>query len=119
MGITLVEHTIAFCHSLTPKKAEAAKEEKKELVHNNPEGTQVLLKKAEDDEFFMMPAKGKKAKAKQGTKAEGADSKAKPIKHNAETLRLFDQLKLDVPITTDEVPALLEKLEENLADLQN
>merc|ERR1711972_852409 len=77
--ITLVEQTIAFCHSLTAKKAEDAKEEKKEIVHNNPEGTQVLLKKEDEDEFFMMPTKGKKAKAKKGAKAEGGESKAKPI----------------------------------------
>merc|ERR1711920_1133862 len=60
--------------------------------------------------------KGKKAKGKKTSKAEGS---AKPIKHNAETFRLFDQLKLDAPITTDEVPALLEKLEEKLADFQH
>merc|ERR1712007_352579 len=65
----------------------------------------------------MMPAKGKKAKGKKtASKAEGS---AKPIKHNAETFRLFDQLKLNAPITTDEVPALLEKLEEKLADYQH
>merc|ERR1712060_801334 len=78
----------------------------------------VLMKKEDrDNEFYMMPAKGKKAKAKKGAKAEGGE-KAKPIKHNAETFRLFDQLKLDAPITTDEVPALVEKLEEKLADYQ-
>merc|ERR1712186_282485 len=60
-----------------------------------------------------MPAKGKKSKSKKGGKAE---EKAKPIKHNAETFRLFDQLKLDAPITTDEVPALLEKLDAMLED---
>merc|ERR1712203_453547 len=109
--ITLIEQTIAFCNSLTQKKAEEKKEETREVSHTNPEGTEVLLKKEDrDNEFYMMPAKGKKAKAKKGAKADGGD-KAKPIKHNAETFRLFDQLKLDAPITTDEVPALLEKLE--------
>merc|ERR1712113_599804 len=69
-------------------------------------------------EYYLAPsAKGKKSKGKKGTKAEG--SSAKPIKHNAETFRLFDQLKLNAPITTDEVPALLTKLEEQLADYQN
>merc|ERR1712060_1021776 len=93
-------------------------EEKKEVAHDNPEGTQVLMKKEDrDNEFYMLPAKGKKAKAKKGAKSEGGE-KAKPIKHNAETFRLFDQLKLDAPITTDEVPALVEKLEEKLADYQ-
>merc|ERR1712187_48726 len=58
--------------------------------------------------------KGKKGKSKQkGAKSEGG---SKPIKHNAETFRLFDQLKLDAPITTDEIPGLLEKLEAQLED---
>merc|ERR1712039_520044 len=36
--ITLIEQTIAFCNSLTQKKAEDAQEEKKEIAHDNPEG---------------------------------------------------------------------------------
>merc|ERR1712217_857512 len=116
--ITLVEQTIAFCNSLTAKKVEEAKEDKKETVHDLPDGASVLMKKEDRDEEFYLAhtAKGKKGKAKKGGKAEGS---AKPIKHNAETFRLFDQLKLDAPITTDEVPALLEKLEAKLADYQN
>merc|ERR1712203_646036 len=114
--ITLIEQTIAFCNSLVQKKVDDAKEEKKELTHNNPEGTEVLVKKSDQEEFFMMPSKAKKSKGKKTGKAEGS---AKPIKHNAETFRLFDQLKLDAPITTDEVPALIEKLEEKLADYQH
>merc|ERR1712061_122518 len=113
--ITLIEQTIAFCNSLTQKKADDSKEEKKEIVHNNPEGTEVLTKKGDEDEYFMMPSKAKKGKAKKAGKTE---DKAKPIKHNAETFRLFDQLKLDAPITTDEVPALLEKLDALLKDYQ-
>merc|ERR1712060_294879 len=107
---------MAFCNSLVQKKVDDAKEEKKEVAHNNPEGTEVLVKKSDQDEFFMMPSKAKKSKGKKAGKAE---SSAKPIKHNAEPFRLFDQLKLDAPITTDEVPDLLTKLEEQLADYQN
>merc|ERR1712113_463792 len=63
--ITLIEQTIAFCNSLVQKKAEDTKEEKKDLSHNDPEGTEVLLKKEDRDEFYLMPsAKGKKAKSK-------------------------------------------------------
>merc|ERR1712176_1593064 len=115
--ITLLEQTIKFCESLTQKKAEETKAEKKETVHDLPDGAQLLMKKEErDEEYYLAPsAKGKKGKAKKGSKAEGS---AKPIKHNAETFRLFDQLKLDAPITTDEVPALVEKLEAKLADYQ-
>merc|ERR1711957_607592 len=114
--ITLIEQTIYFCGTLTQKKGgEAKEEEKKEIAHTNPDGYEVVAKKGDEEEYFMMPAKGKKAKDKKGGKAEGS---AKPIKHNAETFRLFDQMKLDAPITTDEVPALLLKLEEKLADYQ-
>merc|ERR1712226_1207650 len=81
-------------------------------------GLEVLMKKEDrDEEYYYAPtAKGKKGKAKKGAKAAG--SSAKPIKHNAETFRLFDQLKLNAPITTDEVPALLEQLQEKLAGFQ-
>merc|ERR1712039_11751 len=47
--ITLIEQTIAFCNSLTQKKAEDAKEEKKEIAHDNPEGYEVLAKKGEEE----------------------------------------------------------------------
>merc|ERR1719432_232483 len=113
--ITLVEQTILFCKSLTQSKEKEAKEEQKEIVHNNPDGTEVLVKKEDRDEFWFAPtAKGKKGKSnKKAGKSEGS---SKPIKHNAETFRLFDQLKLDAPITTDEIPAILEKLEAQLED---
>merc|ERR1712203_1185797 len=58
--ITLIEQTIAFCNSLTQKKAEEKKEDKKEIAHNNPDGYEVLTKKGEEEEFYMMPTKGKK-----------------------------------------------------------
>merc|ERR1719291_1497678 len=94
-------------------KDKEAKEEKKDIAHNNPEGTQILAKKEDrEEEFYFVPTAKKKSKSKnKGAKAEGS---AKPIKHNAETFRLFDQLKLDAPITTDDIPAILEKLEAQL-----
>jgi len=65
-----------------------------------------------DEEYYYAPtAKGKKGKSK---KSGGEAGAKKPIKHNAETFRLFDQLKLDAPITTEDIPPLLEKLEEQL-----
>merc|ERR1712194_342636 len=54
-----------------------------------------------------------KAKKNKGTKAKGTGT-AKPIKHNAVTFKLFDQLKLDAPITLDDIPPTLEKLEAQL-----
>merc|ERR1712228_105230 len=110
--ITLLEQTIKFCKGLTAGKEAEKKEEKKDIEHKNMDGLQVLGKKDERDEFWFEPTKGKKSKA---SKPKGKDgSSAKPIKHNAETFKLFDQLKLDAPITLDDIPPTLEKLEAEL-----
>merc|ERR1712228_528852 len=110
--ITLLEQTIKFCKGLTAGKEAEKKEEKKDIEHKNMDGLQVLGKKDERDEFWFEPTKGKKSKS---SKPKGKDSSsAKPIKHNAETFKLFDQLKLDAPITLDDIPPTLEKLEAEL-----
>jgi len=116
--ITLIEQTLLFCKNLVADKGPAKEETKTETKHDNPEGTEVLLRPEDrDEEFYFAPTKkGKKGKAKKGGAKEGG---AKPIKHNAETFRLFDQLKLNAPITTEEIPSILEKLEELLEDYQN
>jgi len=111
---TLVEQTIFFCKSLVHAKDEEKSEEKKEVVHNNKDGEEILIsKKDRDEEFYFVPTKGKKTKSK--NKGSAAPS-GKSIKHNAETFQLFDKLKLDAPLTTDDVPALLEKLEVQLEE---
>merc|ERR1740123_2746666 len=115
--ITLVEQTIFFCKSLVKDSGPAKVEEKKETVHANPDGTQVLLTKDQrDEEYYYAPTAGKK-KGKSKNKG-GTEGKSKPIKHNAETFKLFDQLKLSAPITTDDVPGTLEKLQEQLEGFQ-
>eukprot|EP00448_Togula_jolla_P039001 CAMPEP_0170646364 /NCGR_PEP_ID=MMETSP0224-20130122/43597_1 /TAXON_ID=285029 /ORGANISM="Togula jolla, Strain CCCM 725" /LENGTH=465 /DNA_ID=CAMNT_0010977689 /DNA_START=73 /DNA_END=1467 /DNA_ORIENTATION=- len=112
--ITLIEQTMFFCRSLQGTKGVEKQEVKKETVYDNPDDT-VVLKKNEEEEFYFAPTKaGKKGKAKVKAKSEGGP--AKPIKHNAETFQLFHKLKLDAPITTDDIPAILEKLEVQLAD---
>merc|ERR1712228_458014 len=71
-----------------------------------------------ENEYYFVPTAKKKGKSKQKTgKSEAGGNK--PIKHNAETFRLFDQLKLDAPITTGDIPAILEKLEEKLEMYKN
>merc|ERR1711881_310388 len=70
-------------------------------------GAKILLKKDDrDEEFFFAPTKKKGPSKKTST----------AIKHNVETFKLFDTLKLDAPITTEEVPPIIEKLEKQLAD---
>jgi len=113
--ITLVEQTISFCKSLGGPKEAVEKEEAKEIDHKGmPDGTEVLVGKSNRDEdtYFMPTKKGKKGKT---NKAKDSSS-SKPIKHNAETFKLFEKLKLDAPITTDVIPDLIEKLEEKLKD---
>merc|ERR1719188_1289837 len=110
--ITLIEQTIKFCKSLTSGKEVVKEEDKKDIEHKNMDGLQVLGKKDERDEFWFEPTKAKKNK---GSKQKGKEGgSAKPIKHNAETFKLFDQLKLDAPITLDDIPPTLEKLEAQL-----
>merc|ERR1719223_1132677 len=77
----------------------------------------ILKKEEREEEFYFAPTKTKASKSKhKGAKADGGNSK--PIKHNAETFQLFDKLKLDAPITLDDIPPLLEKLEVQLAQYQ-
>merc|ERR1712084_152576 len=92
------------------------KEEKKDTVFNNKDG-EVVLSKKEDraDEWYFCPTK-KKGGAKKG-KVAGDESK-KPIKHNAETFKLFDTLGLEAPITVADAAPLIEKLEKLMEQYQ-
>merc|ERR1719357_1442842 len=110
--MTLIEQTILFCKSLTQTKEAEEKKEQREIQHDLKDGMEVLAKKEDREEFYFVPTAKKKGKSKNKGGKEGGSSR--PIKHNAETFRLFDQLKLDAPITTDDVPATLEKLEAQL-----
>lgn len=115
--ITLIEQTIKFCQDLLPHDLQETQEEKKETIHNNKDNEVVLLKKEDrDSEMFCVPTKKGKA-AKKG-KAPETDASKKPIKHNATTFKLFDSLKLDAPITVADIPALLEKLNKQMAVYQ-
>merc|ERR1712050_38361 len=114
---TLIEQTMKFCKGLLPQDVAEQKEVKKEVVYNNKD-TEVVLSKKEDraDEWYFCPTK-KKGAPKKG-KASGDDSAKKPIKHNAETFKLFDTLGLEAPITVADVPPLLEKLEKQITACQ-
>merc|ERR1712187_947759 len=115
--ITLIEQTIKFCNSLVQAKGSEKKEEKKEATYARPEGATMIMKKEDrEEEYYFAPTKTKASKSKnKGGKAEGS---AKPIKHNAETFQWCDKLKLDAPITLDDILPLLEKLEDQLAGYQ-
>merc|ERR1712166_1279121 len=106
--ISIIEQTTKFIKSFLPKGA-------KETKHDNSDTHMVLAsKKDRDDEFYFAP-KTKGAKAKK----ESAKTSKQPIKHNAVTFKLFKELDLEAPITTEDIPATLEKLDAKLKYFQD
>merc|ERR1711988_915365 len=74
-------------------------------------------KEARDEEFFFAPTKKSKAAKARGQRSND-DASKKAIKHNAETFKLFDSLKVEAPITVADVPAVLERLEKEKVTCQ-
>lgn len=105
--ITALEQSISFLKTLLPKE-EVTEKQNAAQEFNNPEGSMVLLNKKDRDEecFYVNPKKKgphKKNKAKSTV-----------IKHNAETFRLFDALKVKAPSSVDQIPDTLTQLQEQL-----
>merc|ERR1719421_1627395 len=98
-----------------PKESEKKDEDiKKASDYNNPDGSMILLKKSDrDEEFYYAQTKSKKKGAKGAVKKEES-GKGKSIKHDVATFQLFDKLKLDAPVNTDEIPALIEEYNEKV-----
>ncbi|CAK0896507.1 unnamed protein product [Prorocentrum cordatum] len=114
--ITLIEQAIGFCKSLAASREVGKGEEAKDIEHKNMAGLQVLRKKDDRDEFWFEPTKAKKSK---GSKPKGKEGTAKLIKYHAVTFKLFNQLKLNAPITLDDIPPTLEKLEAELVKYEH
>merc|ERR1711920_721260 len=62
--ITLVEQTMLFCKGLVQSKGKEQKSEEKKTVFDNPDNTEVLLKKEDRDEYYFVPTAKKKGKSK-------------------------------------------------------
>lgn len=101
-----LEQTIAYCKGLLPKEDVVA-EETKVIDHNNPEGAKILVNKKDRDSEMYFSATKKKNLRKKG----GLDKKAVAIKHNAETLQMFEKMKLSPPMTTLDLEPCLAKLQ--------
>merc|ERR1719265_2927004 len=110
---TLLEQTIKFCKSFQPKEAEEKKETAATVFDNKKDEVVLVDKSKREEEFYYAPTRKGKASKTKGKKGEGS---AKPIKHNAETFKLFAALKIEAPITTDDIPATLEKLDQQMAE---
>merc|ERR1719375_2508995 len=93
-----------FCKSFLPKE-EKSEETKTDIQHNNPDTHTVLAsKKDRGEEMYFVSTKKSKA-------AKKAKAAATQIRHNAVTFKMFKELDLDAPITTDDIPAIIEQLE--------
>jgi len=113
--VTLLQQTIKFCKSLQPKDTDSIQQEKKEVQLSGLDGCELLVKKENRDEYFFAP-KSKAKASKHGGKQKVA---SKAIKHNVETFKLFEKLKLGAPMTIDDLPECLNQLEASLADYNN
>jgi len=112
--IALVEQCISFCKSFTQEKTKSEEKKEVEVAYDLPDCSALLAKKDREEFYFEPTSRGKKGKSK----PKKEESASKPIKHNAETFNLFGKLELDAPISSDDVPALVEKLEVKLAEYE-
>lgn len=110
--VTIVAQTLDWCKIQLGEKDEVAEAEKKDLDHVNPEGSKILISKKDRDMDMYIVPKGKKLRKKGGDKV-----KSSAIKHTADTFQVFEELKLTPPTSTEQIPALQEKLEKMLADV--
>lgn len=111
---TLIDQTIDYCKQLLGEGGAKKEEEKVDPSQWKApvEGAQVMLsKKDRDVEMYWQPTKGKKGL--KGKKTDADSAKSTKIKHSAETFKVWQDLKLPAPMTTGDVPALLEKLMES------
>jgi len=110
---TLLEQTLHWCRSMLPKGAAEQTDTSAKKDLDAGDGSLCLVKKSDrDEEFFFAPTKKKGAGKKE---AKGKKESSKAIKHNVETFHYFTKLKVEAPITTDDLPGTITKLEAELA----
>ena len=106
----ICEQLLVFCEKYMPKK-EAAKAEAKSVAL--PEGAKAVTKKAiEDDDPYAGLVKSKKKGKGGGGGGAAAPAKPKTIKlsHSIDDLAIWNKLGFEAPPTSDDCPALYEKL---------
>lgn len=112
--MTLIEQTIAYCKSLVPD--EVVKEEAVKKEQTAPEGCIIQVREEVNmEEFYCF---NKKKGKKKESKPEEKKKSGNVIKHNGHTFALFEQLKMDMPITLDDIPQTLTVLNEKLEECE-
>merc|ERR1712039_269063 len=89
-------------------------EEQKIIEYNNPEGSVIIIPKEKREMDYFVPPTKSKHKQQKG-KLKKADG-SQVIKHNVMSFSLFEKLEMDPPLSTDELPTTIEKLQEQLAE---
>merc|ERR1712232_1228313 len=72
-----------------------------------------VTKKEDREEFYFVPTKTKTFKGKKSGPKESGGA----IKHNMDNFVLFQKVKIDAPLKTDQLAETLEKLEGRMESL--
>mmetsp|Transcript_136533 Transcript_136533/g.262272 ORF Transcript_136533/g.262272 Transcript_136533/m.262272 type:complete len:1404 (+) Transcript_136533:50-4261(+) len=103
----LLENAIGWCKSLLPKQVEQQPQKSSIDYHVEANLQVVISKELREEEFYLAPSKKKETK-KEKNKAKNV------ITHTAQTLHIFSYLGLQAPLSTEDIPATLDKLRNQL-----
>ncbi|KAL8273867.1 hypothetical protein Esti_002190 [Eimeria stiedai] len=114
----LLAQTIQYLQKIIEEPSSVSEKDKEEADAEHASLAGALLPKSQRKEvFFYAP----KQKGKQGKENEKKKEKSKMLKYDVGTLAYFEQCGVTAPVTIDDVPGCLEKLEtklQNFKDMQ-
>ncbi|KAL8455134.1 hypothetical protein Emag_000971 [Eimeria magna] len=111
----LLAQTIQYLQKIIEEPSSVSEKDKEEADAENSGLAGALLPKSQRKEvFFYAP----KHKGKQGKENEKKKEKSKMLKYDVGTLAYFEQCGVTAPVTIDDVPGCLEKLETKLQNFK-
>ena len=110
----------AFCRGQLPRESLEEGPEK-EVRYNNPEGSLVVVPKGQrSEEYFVPPTKPRRHEGKVSRRPQTSKwrtSRAtQAIVHTSLSFKLFQDLKISAPLSTDELPATIAEIEARLEE---
>ncbi|OEH73873.1 hypothetical protein cyc_07450 [Cyclospora cayetanensis] len=106
----LLSQTIQYLQKIIEEPSTATTEEKKADEEDENLAGALLPKSQRKEVFFFAP----KQKSKQGKDHEKKKEKPKILKYDVGTLTYFEQCGLTAPVTLEDIPSCLEKLDAKL-----
>ncbi|KAL8441579.1 hypothetical protein Emed_007543 [Eimeria media] len=113
----LLAQTIQYLQKIIEEPSSVSEKDKEDADAENSLAGALLPKSQRKEVFFYAP----KQKGKQGKDNEKKKEKSKMLKYDVGTLAYFEQCGVTAPVTIDDVPGCLEKLEtklQNFKDMQ-